>query len=181
MPRSSIKISVIIGFGIPRSASSSHTVSCWSLLIAARTRSTFSGVLLVGSLAECGSLLTDSELSLKCLCRTFICTTLIALSLKAFWIIWTVSMEKCSSLTQNLMQICCSTLSIILNGMTTHSMHAHSAAFTTLTDQYSEVIIVHTCTFQNGLECACYWLPVTWMSWKPFLLYEQWLDFFWTD
>ena len=34
---------------------------------------------------------------------------------EAFWIIQIVSMEECSSLTQNLMQICCSTCSVILN------------------------------------------------------------------
>ena len=32
-----------------------------------------------------------------------------------FWIIWIVSVEECSSLTQNLMQIHCSTHSVILN------------------------------------------------------------------
>ena len=37
----------------------------------------------------------------------------------AFWIIWTVSMEECSSLMQNLMQIHCSTRSVILNVMAT--------------------------------------------------------------
>ena len=34
---------------------------------------------------------------------------------EAFWIIWIVSVEECSSLTQNWMQIHCSTLSVILN------------------------------------------------------------------
>ena len=33
----------------------------------------------------------------------------------AFWIIQIVSVEECSSLTQNLMQICCCTHSVILN------------------------------------------------------------------
>ena len=33
----------------------------------------------------------------------------------AFWIIQIVSTEECSGLTQNLMQICCSTCSVILN------------------------------------------------------------------
>ena len=33
----------------------------------------------------------------------------------AFWVIWIVSMEECSSLTQNLVQIHCSTHSVILN------------------------------------------------------------------
>ena len=38
----------------------------------------------------------------------------------AFWIIGIVSMEKCSSLTQNMMQIHCSTPSVILNVTSTH-------------------------------------------------------------
>ena len=37
----------------------------------------------------------------------------------AFWIIWIVSMEECSSFMQNLMQICCSACSVILNAMAT--------------------------------------------------------------
>ena len=36
-----------------------------------------------------------------------------------FWIIWIVFTEECSSLMQNLMQICCSTLSVIVNAMAT--------------------------------------------------------------
>ena len=39
----------------------------------------------------------------------------------AFWIIPIVSMEECSSLTQNLMQICCSTCSAIW--MHSHTVH----------------------------------------------------------
>ena len=92
-------------FWIPRSASNSCTLTCQSLLIEAHTRSAFSGVLLVASLAECGSLSTDSQPSLKHLCHTFICAALVALSLKAASIIWRVSTEECSSLKQNLMQI----------------------------------------------------------------------------
>ena len=38
---------------------------------------------------------------------------------EAFWIIWIVSMHECSSLTQNLMQMHCSTYLVILNVMTT--------------------------------------------------------------
>ena len=60
MLRSCIKILDTVVLGIPRSASSSHTVSHQSLLIAARTHSTFSGVLLAAGLPECGSLSTDS-------------------------------------------------------------------------------------------------------------------------
>ena len=37
----------------------------------------------------------------------------------AFWIIWIVSRKECSSLTQNSMQICCSTSSVILSVMAT--------------------------------------------------------------
>ena len=33
----------------------------------------------------------------------------------AFWVIWIVSTGECSSLTESLMQICCSTRSVILN------------------------------------------------------------------
>ena len=76
MPRSCIKISDTVVFRISRSASSSHTVSRQSLLIAAHTWSTFSGVLLVPGLPECRSLSTDSWPSLKHLCHTFICTAL---------------------------------------------------------------------------------------------------------
>ena len=84
MPRSCVKISETVVFGIPRSASSSPTATHQSLLIAARTRSTFSGVLLVAGLPEHGSLSTDSQPSLKHLCHAFICAALIASSLKAF-------------------------------------------------------------------------------------------------
>ena len=116
--RSYIKISDTGVFGIPRSASSSHTVRHRSLLIAVRTCSIFSGVLVSG-LPEHGSLSTDSQASSKHLCHTFICATFIASSLKAFWIIWMVSAEESSILTQNWMQICCSTCSVILNVMAT--------------------------------------------------------------
>ena len=37
----------------------------------------------------------------------------------AFWIIWIVSTEECSSLMQNLMQICCFTHSVTLNATAT--------------------------------------------------------------
>ena len=37
----------------------------------------------------------------------------------AFWLIWMVSMEECSNITQNLIQISCCTCSVILNVTTT--------------------------------------------------------------
>ena len=52
----------------------------------------------------------------------------------AFWITWTVSEEECSSLTQNLMTILCSTRSVILNVTATQ----------------------YTCSF-NSIYCP-YWL-----------------------
>ena len=119
MLRSCIKVLDTVVFGIPESASTSHTLSCRSLLIAACTCSTFSGGLLVAGLPECGPLSTDSQPSLKHLCHTFIHAALVASSPKAFWIIWIVSMEKRSSLMQNMMQIHCSTHSVILNVMAT--------------------------------------------------------------
>ena len=73
--RSCIKILDTVVFGIPRSASSSHTVSRQSLLIAAPTCSTFSDVLLVAGLPECGLLSTDFQPSLKCFCHFYLhCT-----------------------------------------------------------------------------------------------------------
>ena len=78
MPKWCIKISDTVVSGIPRSASHSRTVSHQSLLIAAHTRSTFSGVPLVAGPPECGSLSIDSWPSLKHLCHTFICAALIA-------------------------------------------------------------------------------------------------------
>ena len=50
----------------------------------------------------------------------------------AFWIVWIVSPEEYSSLTQNLMQIHCSTHSVWMPWP--HSTHVHSMASTTSTD-----------------------------------------------
>ena len=104
MPRSCIKTLDTLDFGIPRSASSSHTVSHWALLIAACTRSTISGVLRVPCLTQRGLLLQMID-HLWSICAM------------AFWIIQMVSMEECSSLTQSLMQIHCSTCLVIFNVM----------------------------------------------------------------
>ena len=132
MPRPCVKISDAVVFGMPRSDSGSHTVSCQSWMIAACTHSTFSGVLLVAGLPECGSLSTDSQPSLKHLCHTFTCTAFIASSPKSFWIIQIISTQECLSLMQNLMQIPCSTQSFWMRWP--HSTHAHSRASTAPTD-----------------------------------------------
>ena len=150
-------------FGIPRSASSSHSVHCWPLLIVAYTHSTFSGV---AGLPECGSLSTDSQLSLKHLCHTFICTALIASSPKASWIIRIVSTEELSSLMPNLMQTCCSTHSVILNMMTTQYMcQLNSVYWPHWLVQWS-----HHCSHMR-IPVHSPWLPVTSMSHKLFSLY----------
>ena len=118
LPRSSVKICETIVHGIPRS-SNSHTVSCQFSFIAARTLSTFSGVLLVEGLPECRSLSTDSWPSLKCRYQNFIWGSLIESSPKAFLIIRIVSVDECPSLKQNLMQIHWSTHSVIVNATVT--------------------------------------------------------------
>ena len=160
MPRSCVKISDTVVFGIPRSASSSHTVSCQSLLIAAHPRSTFSGVLLVADLPECGSLSTDSWPSLKCLCHTFICATFIASSPKVFWIIQIVSAEECSCLTQNLMQIHCSTRSFWM--WWPHSTRAHSTV--TTVPKYREVVIAHACARKSAWVLGSTQLILVWWT-----------------
>ena len=121
IPRSLVNISDTV-FGTPRSASSSHTVSRRSLLIAPHTSSTFSGVLLVGGLPEHGYISTDSWSPFKDLCHTFICAEHVASSPKAIWI---VSMEGWLSL----LQIWCRFIALLAQSFWMwglHSTHAHS-------------------------------------------------------
>ena len=61
----------------------------------------------------------------------------------AFWIIWIVSVEECSSFTQNFMQFCCSTCSVILNAMATQ-----------YTCSLSGVYRPH-CLLQWSRHCSC--------------------------
>ena len=98
-----------------------------SLLMAARTHSTFSGAQLIAGLPECGSLPADSQPPLRHSCHTFVRIALVTSSPKAFWITWIVFMEEHPSLMQNLMQIHCSTRSVILNAQP-HSTRADLAA-----------------------------------------------------
>ena len=167
VPRSCIKTLDTIVFGLPPSAASSHTVSHRSLLTTARTGSTFSGVLLVASLPERGSLSTDPQPSLKCLCHTFICAALIASSLKAFWTTWIVSAEECSKLNAKFDadSLFYSLSHFECDGHTVHMLTQQ--CLLPPTDYYSEVIIIHTCTFQSTLLG----FQVTSMSCKLFSLY----------
>ena len=164
MPRSCVKISDAVVFGIPTSASSSRTVSLWSLLIAAHTRSTFSGVLLVAGLLECGSLSTDSWVSLKYLFHTFICTTLIASSLNAFWIIRIVSVEQCLSLMQHWCRfVALLTQSFLMQRP--HRTHAHSTASATPTDEVKLSLFMHVHSSPLSLIARLHW------CWQTLFLY----------
>ena len=129
-------------------------LGCQSLLIAACICSTLSGVLLVAGLPDHGSLSTDSQPSLKYLCHTFICAAFTALSLEAFWIIWIVSAEECWSSMQNLMQIRCSTHSVILNSTATQD-----------TCSLSGVYCPHWLV-QWSCHCLCMCIPVH-SPWLP--------------
>ena len=94
----------------------------------------------------------------------------------AFWIIWIVPAEECSSLMQNWMRMGCSIHSVIVNVTTTQYT-------CTLNGVYHPHWLVqrsHHCSHMC-MPVHSPWLPVTSMSCKPFLLYEQWLDFFGTD
>ena len=148
MPRSRVKISDTVVLGISRSTSSSFIASHQSLLIAARTCSTFSGVLLVAGLPEHGSHSADSLPSLKHLCHNFIFGALVASSLKVFWVTQIVSMVECSSLMQNWTQIRCSILSVILNVMATQYICS-------LNSVYSPHWLVYW-----SHHCSCMHIPV---------------------
>ena len=65
----------------------------------------------------------------------------------AFWIIWIVSAQECSSLMQNLMQICCSIRSVILSVMDTHYMCLFSS------------IYHHHWLVQRSRQCSCMCIP----------------------
>ena len=69
----------------------------------------------------------------------------------AFWIIWIVSPEECSNLMQNLMQILCSTHSVILNVTGTQYICSLSGIYCSHW-LVQWVVIVHKCTFQSTLH-----------------------------
>ena len=108
-------------------------------------------------LPQCGSLSTDSQLSLKCLCHTFICTELIASPLKAFWIIWIVFTEECSGLMQNLMQ----TVALLAQSFwmrRPHSTHAHSTVSPSpLTSTVKLYLFTHVPSSPLSLASRLHW------------------------
>ena len=91
------------------------------------------------------------------MCYIFICAALITLSPKAFWIIQIFSVEECSSLMQNLMQICCLTCSVILVQQP-HSTHAHSTASTApLTSTVKSSLFTHAHSSPLSLAARLRW------------------------
>ena len=113
---SCIKISDTAVFGIPRSASSSSTVSCPLQPVHVQHSQMFCLLQNFQNVDHFNRYLTIFEVLVP---HFFFCAALIALFLKAFWIIWIVSAEECLNLMQNLMQIHYSTHSVILNAMAT--------------------------------------------------------------
>ena len=81
-----------------------------------------------------------------------------------FSIIPVVSVGECSSLTQHLMQICCSARSVILNVMATQYTRSLNGIYCP-TDWYSEVIIVYTWACQATLlGCQVAMTSCNWLS-----------------
>ena len=165
MPRSCDKISDTVVFGIPRWASSSHTVSLQSLLIAACTCSTFSGVLLIAGLAECGSLCSFSTIFEVFMLSFYLCCThcIVPESLLNHPV---VSAEECSSLMRNLLQIHCSTFSVILNAMATQ----YTCSLTSVYWPYRLVQWSSHCSHMR-IPATLLSCQVTLMSCKLFSLY----------
>ena len=136
MPRSCVKISDTIVFGIPRSASGSHTVSCWSLLIAAGPCPTFSGVLLVAGLPEHRSPNRFSTIFEAFVPHFYLCCT--------HYIIPRSLLTHPNSFRGGMFKLYTKLDSDLLLYLLSHfECSGHTAHTTTLTDWYSEVVLVH--------------------------------------
>ena len=95
----------------------------------------------------------------------------------AFWIIWIVSTEECSSLMQNLMQIQCSTCPVLLNVTATQYTYMltlwHLQPPLTSTVKPSLFMHVHSSPLSLAARLhQCY---------ETVLIMLKWLDFYWTD
>ena len=73
----------------------------------------------------------------------------------AFWIIWIVSAEECSSFTQNLMQIHCSTCSLWV--WQPHSTHAHTMASTPPLTRIVKTLFTHVYSSPLSLAARLHW------------------------
>ena len=165
MPRSCSKILDTIVFGIPRSSSSSHTVSCWSLLIAARTCSTFSGVWHFQQI--------PNHLWKVFVPHFHLCCThcIISESLLNHPNSFCRGMFKLNTKfdTNSLL---CSLSNFKCNGHTVH-MLTQRCLPPSLTSTVKSALFMHTHSSPLSLAAR--------MSYKAFSLYQQWLDFFQTD
>ena len=151
MPRSCIKILNTVVFGIPRSASSSCTVSHQSLLTTAHTHWTFWGILLIAGLPEHGSLSADSWPSL------YLCHTLFVLH---HYIIPESLLNNPNSLHEGMFKLNAKSdadsllYSVILNVMATQ----YTCSFNSVYRPYWLIQCSH--------HCSCMQIPV-YSPWLP--------------
>ena len=76
----------------------------------------------------------------------------------AFWIIWIVSMEECSNLLQNLIQICCSTCSVILNAIVTqYTCSLNGIYHPPLTSAVKSSLLMHAHSSPLSLAVRLHW------------------------
>ena len=99
------KVSQTVVYGIPRSFSSSRTVTRRSPSIASCTLSMFSSIVVSEGRPERGSLITAVRTFVNRLYHSFICVMPILSSTKAFCIISIVFVQLLPRLKQNLMRI----------------------------------------------------------------------------
>ena len=126
MPRSCIKISDTVVFGISRSVSGSHIVAhlCWLQPVHVQHSQVFCLWQAFPNVDHFPQILDH----LWSVCATFICAALTASSPKAFWIIQIVSTEECSSSMQKLIRFVALLAHIFLlshfecNGHTVHML-----------------------------------------------------------
>ena len=71
-----------------------------------------------------------------------------------FWIIWIVSVKECRSIMQNLMQICCSTHSVVLNVTATQ----YTCSFIGVYHSHWLIQWSHHCSCMH-IPVHCPWLP----------------------
>ena len=95
-----------------------------------------------------------------------------------FWIIWIISTEECSSLIQNLMQICCSTRSVIFNVMATQ-YRCSLKCFCLPTPLHWLVQWSHPCSHMHP-PVHSPWLP-GYINVTQIILIILMMEFFWTD
>ena len=94
----------------------------------------------------------------------------------AFWSIQIVSAEECSSLTQNLMQICCSTQSCQM--WQPHSTHTQTAGrlLPPLTSTVKSWLFMHVHSSPLSLAARLHWCRINLSCY----INSGW-NFFWTD